>query len=165
MPLPVLGLGSNSADKLEMMQRARILVNVFIGPIVMASSVYHTDPWGLTEQESFVNQVIQVETDDDISAIIEKIVRVEEILDKQKSAEKFGPRNIDIDLLLYDGHIYDHEGFQVPHPRLHLRNFVLVPLKEILPQLVHPQFNQTIDQLLSECSDDAAVEKSIESTV
>ena len=159
MPLPVLGLGSNSANKLEMMQRARILLHVFLGPIVKASSIYRTDPWGITEQDTFLNQVVQVNTEASIDEVIDQIDYTEQMLGKQKSKEKYGPRNIDIDLLFFDDIIYNQDEYRIPHPRLHLRNFVLTPLTEILPDLVHPEFKKSVSELSHQCPDSAAVER------
>ncbi len=157
MPTVVLGLGSNSADKCFMLRRAGILINVIVGTTISCSRIYSTAPWGYMEQADFVNQVLMISTELSPSEVHSKILEIEHILDKKKGPVKFGPRNIDIDILLYENVVSENEHLTIPHPRMHLRNFVLIPLREIAPEIVHPVFHKSISELLEECEDESLV--------
>ena len=98
------------------------------------SSHYRTPPWGMLEQPPFVNMAIQVETSLDPRALLERAVKVESGLDRERyRVKRWGPRPIDIDLLAYDNLTLDEPGLTLPHPRMFERAFVLVPLNEIVP--------------------------------
>ena len=152
-----LGLGSNSSDRLEMIRRARILINVFMGQILKQSALYSTAPWGEIDQDIFINQVISLETNQSPKQFHKYLLKVEKILSKKKTT-KYGPRNIDIDILLFGNIVVDEEDLEIPHPRMHLRNFVLVPLAEIAPSEIHPVLNRSIKDLEDECLDTCSVE-------
>jgi len=151
-----LGLGSNSADKELMLRRARILISTCMGSIERKSKIYKTAPWGYLDQDDFINQVIAVKTSLDIRSLHEALLLTEKTLDKQKDS-KYGPRNIDIDILFYDQSIYDTDDLKIPHPRMHERNFVLIPLSEIASEVVHPVFKKTIKYLAGVCKDNGSV--------
>ena len=152
-----LGLGSNSSDRLEMIRRARILINVFMGRILKQSALYCTDPWGEIDQDIFINQVVSLETDQSPKQFHKHLLTVEKILSKKKTS-KYGPRNIDIDILLFGDIVLDEVDLEIPHPRMHMRNFVLVPLAEIAPAAIHPVLNRSIKDLQVECIDTCSVE-------
>lgn len=151
-----LGLGSNSIDKVEMLKRARILVSALLGEVVKVSKLYATDPWGYEDQPIFINQVIEVRVSAEVEKIIEITFFIEQQLGKKKTS-KLGPRNIDIDILLVDDLMYSKEDVEIPHPRLHLRNFVLIPLAEIAPGLMIPDHDETVESLLNQCTDKGKV--------
>ena len=133
-----LGLGSNTGDKCENLKEARRLLEEH-GKIrvVKESSFYLTDPWGKTDQEQFVNQVLAVETELDPFELLEAVLAVERKMGRVRR-EKWGPRNIDIDILLFGEQVIDSPHLVVPHPRLPERAFVLVPLLEIDPNVSLP---------------------------
>ena len=151
-----LGLGSNSEDRNEMLRRARIMINLYIGPTINTSDIYITAPWGFLDQPDFFNQVIEVHTSLQAGACFNAMERIEQHLEKSKNS-KYGPRNIDIDLLIYDDVHYVNADIEIPHPRMHERNFVLIPLAEIAPSLVHPVLKKSILQLARECTDESSV--------
>ncbi len=151
-----LGLGSNTGTKHNMLRRARILINIYIGPIRKKSTVYTTAPWGYLDQEDFINQVIEVETQLDVEELHQNLLHIERILGKSKDS-KYGPRNIDIDILLFNQLIYKKGDLEIPHARMHERNFVLIPLSEIANDVIHPVLDKTIEYLAGVCDDDGSV--------
>lgn len=153
MALVYLGLGSNVGDRDKWLRRARILVNMYIGPICLASKVYMSAPWGEKAQPDFLNQVVATTTKSDVEEIYRQIEVIESHLGKTKTS-KYGPRNIDIDLLLRGDTVYHSNSVVVPHPMLHQRRFVLVPLAEIASEMIHPGLKSSIKDLLLSCTED-----------
>ena len=139
-----------------MLRRARILINIYLGNITQQSTLYVTAPWGYLDQEDFINQVIEIETVLGVEELHRSLLDVERILDKQKDS-KYGPRNIDIDILLFDQIIHNKGDLEIPHARMHERNFVLIPLSEIASDVVHPVLDKTIGYLTSICEDKGSV--------
>jgi len=161
--LAYLGLGSNLGDRAANLLRAvAALVNGGL-QLVAASSIYETDPVDYLDQPKFLNQVIAVTAPGlDPYALLKFCLETETELGRQRTIPR-GARNIDIDLLLFGDFILDGEfagvNLILPHPRLHLRRFVLEPLAEIAPQAVHPLLGQSIERLLQAVADDASVHK------
>lgn len=151
-----LGLGSNAATKHHMLRRARVLINIYLGPITKQSTIYTTAPWGYLDQDDFINQVIEIESHLTVEELHQALLSVEKILGKQKDS-KYGPRNIDIDILLFDQLIHNKGDLEIPHARMHERNFVLIPLSEIANGVIHPVLNKTIEYLASICEDSGSV--------
>jgi len=118
--------------------------------------VYETQPWGNTDQESFLNQVIMINTTLDPRGLLDASNKIEKEMGRIKK-EKWGPRIIDIDILFYGKRVVRDKGLEIPHPELHKRAFVLVPLMEIAPELEHPVLNQPIDELYMACDDQSEV--------
>jgi 2-amino-4-hydroxy-6-hydroxymethyldihydropteridine diphosphokinase len=114
-----------------------------------ASSFYETDPVGYTAQPKFVNAVAQVETELSPEELMQTLLAIERELGRDRAATvPKGPRTIDLDLLLYDDRVIDTPGLTVPHPAMHERLFVLEPLVEIAPHVVHPVLMRTARELL-----------------
>jgi 2-amino-4-hydroxy-6-hydroxymethyldihydropteridine diphosphokinase len=127
-----------------------------VGKIVKSSHFYETQPYGKTDQDAFVNQVVMVNTLLDPRAMLEEITKIERELGRERK-EKWGPRTIDIDILFYGKRIVRDKGLEIPHPELHKRAFVLVPMMELDPELEHPTLNLAIDQLYMDCEDESDV--------
>lgn len=151
-----LGLGSNSDDRAIMLKRARILINIHLGVVTSLSRLYDTQPWGYHAQANFTNQVIEIRTTLEPKTLHSRLLKIEAHLGKHKTS-KYGPRNIDVDILLFEDQIINEADLKIPHPRMHERNFVLIPLTEIAPAMVHPILGRTIEDLKSRCGDTGVV--------
>jgi 2-amino-4-hydroxy-6-hydroxymethyldihydropteridine diphosphokinase len=125
-----LGLGSNLGDRLEHLRRAVSLLNERGASILRSSRVYETEPVGGPPQPDYLNAVIEVETDGSAYELLDACLTVERELGRERS-ERWGARTIDIDVLTFGGERIDQPDLQVPHPRMHERAFVLVPLLEL----------------------------------
>ena len=111
-----------------------------------SSAVYQTSPWGLKDQPDFLNCVIEVGTQLPPAGLLERAKEVEEALGRQPGL-RYGPRLIDVDILLYSTVVVEQPDLQIPHPRLHLRAFALIPLAELEPGLIHPVLHLTVGEL------------------
>ena len=144
-----VGLGSNVGDREAMLKAAlEQLENLPQTALLKVSSFYETEPVGVADQPWFLNAVAQLDTDLTPGQVLWNLLRVERVLGRVRS-ERRGPRTIDLDLLLAGELIIDEPGLVVPHPEMLSRAFVLVPLVEIEPQLVHPATGETLLQHLA----------------
>jgi 2-amino-4-hydroxy-6-hydroxymethyldihydropteridine diphosphokinase len=133
-----VALGANLGDPAATIRAAfGALANLPESRITRCSSLYRTAPVGITEQPDFINAVLALETTLAPEALLDELFDIEARFGRQR-AEKNGPRTLDLDLLLYDNQFIDLPRLKLPHPRLHLRAFVLQPLAEIAPDLVIP---------------------------
>lgn len=148
-----LGLGSNVGDRRQMIESAEARLDHQAGiRVVNRSSVYESDPWGKQDQSAFLNRVIEIETRLDPETLLRAIRQIENNLNRQR-CEKWGPRTIDIDILLYHSQMIDRPDLQIPHPRMTERRFMLEPLAEIAPKQIVPDTQRTIETLLRQCPD------------
>ncbi len=151
-------LGTNLGDRLTYLQQAKQLIVSTTGSFVTESSIYETTAWGLTNQPSFYNQVLVIETTLQPEILMQFFLNIEAQMGRVRTV-KFGPRTIDIDILLIDDLINQTELLQLPHPALPQRKFALMPLAEVAPNLVHPVEKKTISKLLQACTDTLDVQK------
>jgi 2-amino-4-hydroxy-6-hydroxymethyldihydropteridine diphosphokinase len=139
MPVVYIGLGSNLGDREVTLQRALELLAAAPGVMLEAVSAFReTDPVGYLDQPRFVNAAARIETDLPPRALLGALLSIERELGRARDCPRFGPRTIDLDLLLYGDEVVDEPGLTVPHARLHERAFVLEPLLELDPELVVP---------------------------
>ena len=152
-----IGIGSNLGDRLENL-RAAVSKLTRIGEVIRTSPVYETTPVGLREQPLFLNAVVEVATGFAPQGMIDELLRIEKELGRDRNHnQQDAPRIIDLDLLLLGDAISSDSVARVPHPRMHNRKFVLQPLSDLTPELVHPVEEQTIDELLHELDSDEQV--------
>lgn len=142
-----LGLGTNLGDRIDNLKAAREALPPQV-TVLRASQVYETPPWGYVDQPPFLNQVIEAQTDLSPYRLLHHLKSIERRLGRTATF-RYGPRLIDLDILFFGSQILDLDGLLIPHPRLAERAFVLVPLAELAPELVHPQNGHSIRQLLS----------------
>ena len=145
----ILALGSNLGDGRANLLRAIELIASRIGQVMAQSSVLETEPWGFVSEHTFVNQVIIVKSALTAEAILAETQQIEKALGRVTKSEhgNYTDRIIDIDLIDYDGQIVETVDLQLPHPEMHKRSFVLVPLCEIWPTWEHPILHKTAQEL------------------
>jgi 2-amino-4-hydroxy-6-hydroxymethyldihydropteridine diphosphokinase len=143
-----LALGSNLGDRLVNLQAAQAALLPSVR-LLTASPVYETPPWGYLDQPAFLNQVLEAETNLSPEDLLDFLKRLEVELGRQPGA-RYGPRLIDLDILFYDDLVLQSPRLTIPHPYLHERAFVLVPLADLAPGLYHPVLGQTIGDLLKQ---------------
>jgi 2-amino-4-hydroxy-6-hydroxymethyldihydropteridine diphosphokinase len=154
-----LGLGSNIGQRHGYLNAATTAIKQIAGVnVIWASSVYESDPVGKTDQPKFLNAVLELETTLLPPALLGELKAVEQSLGRTVT-ERWGPREIDIDILLYDGLVYEDETLRVPHSELERRKFVLIPLCEIAPAVVHPVTGLTATEMARACPDTTKVVK------
>ena len=160
MHLVYIGFGSNIGDRLAHIQNAIHALSKTEGiTLQKISSIYQTDPVGYETQAQFLNGVAAIQTDLPPLSLLRTLKDIEALVGRQHRI-RWGPREIDLDILIYGDLCLHTEKLVIPHPEMHLRRFVLVPLVEIAPALVHPILKESIQTLLERLEDDKSVSKS-----
>jgi len=157
MTIAYIGLGSNVGDRFaNLFDALGLLINGSV--IKKVSSVYKTEPQGYKDQADFLNCVVEADTDMEPGDLLKDVKDIERLMGRETTF-KNGPRLIDLDLLLYGDEVISTPDLVVPHPHMHERSFVLVPLNEIAPDLVHPVLHKTINEMMEGLKDGGAVQK------
>jgi 2-amino-4-hydroxy-6-hydroxymethyldihydropteridine diphosphokinase len=132
------------------------LIQEQVGTIIESSKIYETDAWGITNQPAFYNQIHLVESKFSAKKILNKILNIEEKMGRVRTI-KNAARIIDIDILFFNNEIISEPNLIVPHPQIINRRFVLMPLNELVPEMIHPVFKKNIYELLKNCKDELRV--------
>jgi 2-amino-4-hydroxy-6-hydroxymethyldihydropteridine diphosphokinase len=148
-----ISFGSNIGDRNGNIRMALELIGEHPNiEIERVSSIYETEPFGRKDQRWFLNGVVEITTSLSPEELLIELQDIEIKLGRKRE-ERWGPRRIDLDIILFDNLIIEGEDLKIPHPGLHNRRFVLTPLVELAPRLLHPRLNKTIEELLLEVGD------------
>lgn len=150
--------GGNEGNKSGFLQQAKIYIKKECGEILNQSALYETEAWGKTDQPSFLNQVLLIETLLNAATLMKKLLLIENKMGRKRT-EKNWPRSIDIDILFFNDEIINEKDVTIPHPQIQNRKFVLEPMNELAPDFFHPILHQSIHQLLIMCKDKLDVKK------
>ena len=153
-----IALGSNVGDRAKNLREAVRLIGEAGVRVQKSASVYETEPLGYVDQDWFLNSVVEAETESSAMELLHTLRAIEERMGSKKAFVN-GPRLIDLDILLYGDDTISQNELQVPHPRMLQRRFVLVPLAEIAPELKHPGWSGTAQQMLEQTPDRGEVRK------
>ena len=151
-------IGGNMGDRIKLLHEAKLKIEARCGTIRTASSVYETAAWGIEDQAPFLNQALQLSTALAAYPLLHSLLAIEQSLGRKRE-KKFGPRLIDIDILLFNNEIINTEELVVPHPELANRRFALQCLAQIGGSQIHPVLHKSMLQLLEECTDPLEVHK------
>lgn len=149
-------IGGNVGNRIDNIGTAITFLQQQVGKIIKRSSVYETEAWGNTNQPDFFNQVLLVETALGAAECMQHIFSIENKMGRIRR-KKNDPRIIDIDILFFNDEIINEPHLTIPHPQIQNRRFVLIPMNELSPDLIHPVLNKSINNLLSTCDDQLEV--------
>lgn len=149
-------LGSNQGDRENNFKNAHNQIEKIIGKIDKKSSVYETEPWGLENQDNFLNMVIAVKSDLNPLQLLDHLKKIEAMAGPSKTTV-WGPRLLDIDILYCDDLILESDQLNIPHKQIYNRNFTLIPLIEIAGDKIDPVKQITIDEIYDQCTDEKEV--------
>lgn len=151
-------IGGNIGDRSFFLKEASKQINALCGQLIRSSSIYETAAWGKEDQPAFLNQVLVIRSPLLPSSLMSAILDIEQSMGRMRR-ERNGERNIDIDILYVEDEIVELPDLKIPHPRIYMRKFALIPLAELNSNKVDPISNKTIQQLLEECQDQLEVRK------
>lgn len=141
-----ISFGSNIGNRKKAIEEAFYLIEQNNMRITKKSTIFETEPYGYTEQPSFLNGALEVKTDLSCREVLEKLLYIEKEIGRVRKF-KWGPRLIDLDIIFFNDEVYDEEDLKVPHPDMHNRDFVLKPLSELCPNFIHPVLKKTVKEL------------------
>ena len=154
-----LGIGGNIGNKQNNFEDVYQKIENELGEIKKASSIYETPPWGFHSNNAFWNSVIEISTLWSPEMLLSKIHFIEKLFGRKRNKEQYSSREMDIDILYFDDLFIESSDLTIPHPKIQQRKFVLVPLNEIAPELIHPLLQLTNLQMLENCKDESVIKK------
>jgi len=150
--------GSNIGDKASFLWFAVYQISKRIGTVINVSTIYETEPWGVKNQDTYYNQAIQLETTLSPNELLTQLKNIEKDAGRLPDTH-MQPRVLDIDILLIDNLVIQSDNLKVPHAQLINRNFAIIPLAELAPNVIHPILNQSIQELTQNTGDQLKVDK------
>lgn len=159
MNVAFLCVGGNMGDRLANILEAKRQLLGMGCKMEAESGIYQTKAWGIEEAPDYYNQMLKIVTEKNGIELMTTLLDIEKSMGRIRSDNRNASRTLDMDILFFNNEIIKSELLEVPHPRLHLRRFVLEPLNEIASELIHPVLNKTIHELLIECTDTSAVKR------
>ncbi|MBN2348611.1 MAG: 2-amino-4-hydroxy-6-hydroxymethyldihydropteridine diphosphokinase [Bacteroidales bacterium] len=155
----IILLGSNAGNRLHIFDQTKTFLERLLGPVINSSAIYETEPWGFDADETFLNQVVIFHSEIKPLEVLTGILEIENRFGRQRHGNTYEPRTLDIDILFVGNTTLKSKMLTIPHPKLQMRKFTLVPLAEIIPEFIHPVLKKSVGQLLSECADTGWVKK------
>lgn len=154
----IISLGSNKGNRLEFLAKACELISQQLGEIISKAPVYESESWGYTD-EAYLNTLVCVTTNKQPLVVLDVLLKIEAKLGRVRSeeGEPYSARTIDLDIVLIEGLCVDHPKLKVPHPRMHLRKFVLQPMVDIAPSWLHESMELSMSDLLLSCNDSSEI--------
>lgn len=153
-----LSLGSNMGDREAYLRRALTQIEKRCGRLIRVSEIYDTPPWGFEAEQNFLNICASVQTALSPELLMDELLKIEQLLGRARTnSEGYTSRPIDIDILTIGKRVLKSSKLEIPHPRMEMRKFVLLPLLEIAPDFKHPKSAKTIQQIITECNDGTVV--------
>lgn len=158
MKRAILLLGSNLGNKHLIVHEALNQLSLKCGSIVVKSKNYSSEPWGFEAESHFINMAVEIKTDLEPHVLLEQILKIESEMGRTRVNDgKYHSREIDIDIIFYGNRVIETESLIIPHPKMHLRSFVLLPVNEIAPDFIHPVLKSSVGNILEECTDNSLV--------
>lgn len=145
-------LGSNKGNRHKLLLLARYFIQQMGREVLGTSAIYKTEAWGNTKQPAYLNQALLIKTDRSPFQLLKSLQKIEKMLGRVNK-HNYAARTIDIDILFYDNTVIQAKNLEIPHPRLHLRNFTLQPLLELNKSYTHPVLQTSIEDLAKDCAD------------
>jgi 2-amino-4-hydroxy-6-hydroxymethyldihydropteridine diphosphokinase len=145
-------IGGNIGNRIVNLEQCRFELEKSVGKLLATSSIYETAAWGKEDEMPYLNQVLEIETQMNPAALMQTCIDIELRLGRTRN-QKWEARVIDIDILFYHQEIIELPNLSIPHPHLHKRKFVLIPMHELAPDFIHPIFHRNIHDLLTDCED------------
>lgn len=156
--LSLILIGSNLGRRESIINQSIEMMSERCGEVFAVSSLYETEPWGFVAEQDFLNQVVAVRTEKSPHELLSELMKIEKELGRKRhDVEGYESRPIDLDILYYDDLIINDDDLILPHPRLHLRRFVLMPLCDVASDYIHPIFKKSSKELLRCCEDTSEV--------
>lgn len=155
-----LSIGGNLGDRALILSECKKNIESRVGKIHKESSIYVSEAWGFSHPRDFYNQVLWIKTQKNPNDTLDIVLNIELEMGRQRSKHKeqaYEGRLIDIDIIIFNNDIIKNENLQVPHPHMHKRNFVMFPMAEIAPLLIHPIINQTMLEIKNTCIDNGKI--------